>query len=154
MDPSPTSSETYEETHVHSVYEAIAPHFSSTRYKVIPPSPLVPFLSALTNLLASSLALAPRCHFSHLPSPLLSRRRSRLRQRQESPPWPVTLLHRLRPLCGTGLYSCGSVPRRWSRSHRCLSSRRRRRRSRRCARAAASMWEVRLCYQHRGDTSL
>jgi tRNA (uracil-5-)-methyltransferase TRM9 len=26
--------EDYEEQHVHSVYEEIAPHFSSTRYKV------------------------------------------------------------------------------------------------------------------------
>lgn len=29
--------EDYEEEHVHSVYEEIAPHFSSTRYKVCPP---------------------------------------------------------------------------------------------------------------------
>lgn len=29
-----TSAETYEEQHVHSVYESIASHFSATRYKV------------------------------------------------------------------------------------------------------------------------
>ncbi|KND94302.1 tRNA (carboxymethyluridine(34)-5-O)-methyltransferase [Tolypocladium ophioglossoides CBS 100239] len=34
----PEAPETYEETHVHAVYEAIAPHFSSTRHK---PWPLV-----------------------------------------------------------------------------------------------------------------
>lgn len=37
--PSPHAEE-YEEAHVHSVYESIAPHFSSTRYKVcVPRSP-------------------------------------------------------------------------------------------------------------------
>lgn len=36
--PNGLASDDYEEQHVHSVYEAIAPHFSSTRYKVRPPS--------------------------------------------------------------------------------------------------------------------
>lgn len=44
-DPSDLDPETYERTHVHSVYEAIAPHFSATRYK---PWPVVAdFLRAL-----------------------------------------------------------------------------------------------------------
>jgi hypothetical protein len=30
----PVQSEAYERRHVHDVYEQIAPHFSSTRYKV------------------------------------------------------------------------------------------------------------------------
>lgn len=34
MSEADTSAETYEEQHVHSVYESIASHFSATRYKV------------------------------------------------------------------------------------------------------------------------
>lgn len=45
LDQSPTASE-YEEQHVHEVYQTIAPHFSSTRYK---PWPIVTkFLEDLT----------------------------------------------------------------------------------------------------------
>jgi tRNA (uracil-5-)-methyltransferase TRM9 len=44
MDNPPSSAEAYETTHVHSVYNAIAPHFSSTRHK---PWPLISsFLTA------------------------------------------------------------------------------------------------------------
>ncbi|EHK49093.1 uncharacterized protein TrAtP1_000312 [Trichoderma atroviride] len=44
MDNPPSSAEAYEATHVHSVYNAIAPHFSSTRHK---PWPLIAsFLTA------------------------------------------------------------------------------------------------------------
>ena len=122
MDLFPTSSETYEETHVHSVYEAIAPHFSSTRYKVLPhpSSRLLHFQSQVTKV-PRPPALAPRRHLPLLSPRLLSRRRSRLRQRQEPSPRPVALLHRLRPLCGTGFYRYGSVPRRCSRFQRCFS---------------------------------
>lgn len=40
--------ESYEEEHVHKVYQEIAPHFSSTRYKV-----------CVDNPVASSLLLFP-----------------------------------------------------------------------------------------------
>ncbi|KAF6831128.1 tRNA-methyltransferase trm9 [Colletotrichum plurivorum] len=48
--------ESYEATHVHSVYEAIAPHFSSTRYK---PWPLVS--SFLLSLPPGSVGLDAGC---------------------------------------------------------------------------------------------
>ncbi|OQO00012.1 hypothetical protein B0A48_14215 [Cryoendolithus antarcticus] len=46
----------YEEQHVHSVYEEIAPHFSSTRYK---PWPIIE--SYLQNLLSGSIGLDIGC---------------------------------------------------------------------------------------------
>ncbi|KAL7822616.1 S-adenosyl-L-methionine-dependent methyltransferase [Trichoderma gracile] len=53
MDPSP---EAYEATHVHSVYNAIAPHFSSTRHKPWP------FISSfLTSLPPGSVGLDVGC---------------------------------------------------------------------------------------------
>jgi len=35
QDPQPSSEEAYEEQHVHTVYNSIASHFSSTRHKVV-----------------------------------------------------------------------------------------------------------------------
>ncbi|KAH0525421.1 hypothetical protein TsFJ059_007793 [Trichoderma semiorbis] len=55
MQPS-SSPEAYEATHVHSVYNAIAPHFSSTRHK---PWPLIS--SFLTSLPAGSVGLDVGC---------------------------------------------------------------------------------------------
>ena len=43
-------SESYEEVHVHHVYEQIASHFSSTRYKVSPSTSVLP-----SQIIASSI---------------------------------------------------------------------------------------------------
>ncbi|KXS97497.1 hypothetical protein AC578_9082 [Pseudocercospora eumusae] len=49
QDKSPTGGAKYEQEHVHEVYEKIASHFSSTRYKVIPPSSIPPPHHILIN---------------------------------------------------------------------------------------------------------
>ncbi|KAM0257861.1 hypothetical protein ACHAQJ_004165 [Trichoderma viride] len=56
MQPSPTPEEAYEATHVHSVYNAIAPHFSSTRHK---PWPLIS--SFLTSQPPGAIGLDVGC---------------------------------------------------------------------------------------------
>ncbi|TVY54818.1 tRNA (carboxymethyluridine(34)-5-O)-methyltransferase, partial [Lachnellula suecica] len=56
LDYSPEVAESYEEQHVHTVYESIASHFSSTRYK---PWPIVS--SFLTSLPPGSLGLDIGC---------------------------------------------------------------------------------------------
>lgn len=54
--PTPSSPTHYEQTHVHAVYDTIAPHFSSTRHK---PWPLV--TTFLSSLPAGSLVLDVGC---------------------------------------------------------------------------------------------
>lgn len=41
--------EAYEQTHVHAVYDHIASHFSSTRYKVVDIAITLPFAATLSD---------------------------------------------------------------------------------------------------------
>ena len=137
------NAEEYEAKHVHRVYEEIASHFSSTRYKVSPWYSVAKGRARASADCKARLmrsAMADRRALPPGSAGRVGRRRRGVRERQVPVGQPEGLHRSLRPL-------------REPRPDRGPARRQRRDRGR-WPRAAASAATLRLCHFHRGGASL